>query len=220
MRHFQRNRRGLRAGFTILEASIAITILAIVILSASTAVDRSSGAFRSSTAASDLDTMTRRALDRVSKDLATVVGGSLAPNSTLPGQSVDTLDYRTNTGWNGDAVTTGVLNRISLQLDPAELDDGLDNDSDGLVDERILLWQEDPGQPDERQVKRASFVAELLEGETANGADDNGNGLVDESGFCIEITGNVMTLRLTLQRVDTTGQLLTSTAETSVLIRN
>lgn len=211
---------GRRAGFTILEASIAITVIAIVILSVTTTVDRSGGAFTASTSAADLDALARRALDRVARDLATVVGTSLSPNGTLPGQSVDSLDYRTNTGWNGAAVTTGLLNRIERELDPAELDDGLDNDSDGLVDEGVLVWREDPGQPGERSTRRASYVAELLEGETANGVDDNGNGLVDESGFCIQITGNVMTLRLTLQRVDATGQLLTSTVETSVLIRN
>jgi hypothetical protein len=64
------------------------------------------------------------------------------------------------------------------------------------------------------------WVRELLEGEEENGIDDNGNGLVDERGFCVERFGETLVVRLTLQRADAEGHLLTRTAVTSTRVRN
>jgi hypothetical protein len=39
-------------------------------------------------------------------------------------------------------------------------------------------------------------IGELLEGEVADGVlDDNGNGLVDEEGFNVQRTGDLLTIR-------------------------
>lgn len=209
-----------RAGFTMLELSISITILATVVLAATMAVDRSQGAWSTTIRTDDQATVAQVALDRVARDLASGLRASLAPATTLPGQSTSTLDYRDHGGWVGGAVVPGVLNRIGFELDPAELNDGIDNDSDGLVDEGALVWRGDPGGPNAQRIVHAHRVAALLEGELPNGLDDNGNGLVDEPGFCIQITGNTLNLRLTLERRNPDGALLTSTVETSVLVRN
>ena len=209
-----------RSGFSLFEVSISITILATVILAATTAVDRSQGAWSTNISADDQESAAQIALDRIARELATAVRGSLAPATTLVGQSTPILDYRGNVGWAGGNVQQGVLNRIGLELEPGEANDGFDNDSDGLVDERVLVWREDPGGANERRSVRANRVAEFLEGELPNGADDNGNGLVDEAGFCVQINGNTLNLRLTLQRLAPDGALLTSTVETSVLVRN
>ncbi len=209
-----------RGGFTLLELTISVTLLVTITIAAAKALDDSQGAWSTAITSDELDSVAQVALDRVARDLTLSMRGSLAPNTTLVGQSTTTLDYTTNTGWGGAAIIAGPLTRIALELDPAELDDGIDNDSDGLTDERVLVWRENPGAGNERRSGRASYVAELLEGELANGIDDNGNGLIDEAGFCIAIDGNILTLRLTLQRPAPDGALLTSTVETSVLVRN
>jgi hypothetical protein len=38
-----------------------------------------------------------------------------------------------------------------------------------------------------------------MEGEVMNNLDDNGNGLVDESGLCFTFEDNTVTVRLTLE---------------------
>jgi hypothetical protein len=65
-----------------------------------------------------------------------------------------------------------------------------------------------------------NWVRELLEGELPNGLDDNGNGLIDESGLSFEIDGDTITIRLTLERFDAEGTLITRTVETAVTLKN
>ena len=64
------------------------------------------------------------------------------------------------------------------------------------------------------------WVRPFLEGEIDNGKDDNGNGLIDEPGFCLDRVGDVWTLRLSLQRRDGAGRTVTRTMETAVRPRN
>ncbi len=42
-------------------------------------------------------------------------------------------------------------------------------------------------------------VTPMLEGEEANGMDDNGNGLIDEQGLCFVVDGKTVTVRLTAE---------------------
>jgi hypothetical protein len=62
-------------------------------------------------------------------------------------------------------------------------------------------------------------VGELGEGETANGADDNGNGIIDEGGFNVFQDGDVLYLRLSLEEPGEDGSIV-RTLETSVRLRN
>ena len=89
-----------------------------------------------------------------------------------------------------------------------------------LIDEGVVVWTENEGVPGERRVIVCRGVRELLEGEIANGLDDNGNGLIDEPGFCVQVTGEVVTLRLTLDALDSDNRVLTKTVESSIWIRN
>jgi hypothetical protein len=110
--------------------------------------------------------------------------------------------------------------RIRAELERGELNDGKDNDGDELVDELQVVQVENEGQPDERRTVLASGVAELFEGESANNLDDNGNGLKDERGLSFSAQGSVVTVRLSCQRRDDAGRLLSKTAETAVHLRN
>jgi len=62
-----------------------------------------------------------------------------------------------------------------------------------------------------------------VEGEVFNGVDDNDNGLIDESGFCVERIGGTdetLAVHVTLARRDEDGRLLHRTARTTVRPRN
>jgi hypothetical protein len=110
--------------------------------------------------------------------------------------------------------------QIFSEPEPGELDDGQDNDGDGLVDELRVVEVLAPNTPEERRTVLVSGVTELFDGELANGADDNDNGLINEAGLSFSSDGNVVTLRLSCQRRGEGGRLLTKTAETAVRLRN
>ena len=105
---------------------------------------------------------------------------------------------------------------------PGELDNGVDDNGNGLVDECRIEFQPDVVGDPGLVIGWGSFVREYLEGEIPNGVDDNGNGLVDERGLCLtyDNASGVLTVRLTLERLDPLGRPLTRTVETAVQVRN
>jgi hypothetical protein len=59
-----------------------------------------------------------------------------------------------------------------------------------------------------------------MERELANGADDNANGLTDESGLTFDVDRKKVTIRLTLERADQSGEKIKVTRSTEVTCRN
>ena len=110
--------------------------------------------------------------------------------------------------------------RLAFEYDTGEVDDGVDNDGDGLADEGNLVLRRNDGLANEVRIVLCRGVAELFEGELANGIDDNGNGVVDEAGFNVHRVGDVLTIRLTVQDALGQGVILTRSLETSSRLRN
>ena len=111
--------------------------------------------------------------------------------------------------------------RLTFEYEPGELDDGLDNDGDGLVDEGRLIRYVDYLLPTERRIVLCSGVAEFLEGEEGgNLADDNGNGLVDEPGLGFDIDGGTLNVRMSVAGTGPTGTEIVRTRVASVFLRN
>jgi prepilin-type N-terminal cleavage/methylation domain-containing protein len=206
-------------GFTLVEALIAATLLAVLFLAVAQASARASDAFDEGSAEHALSTTTHRGLERITQAIQFASGAILADLGD-PDLGDDDVTFSVPRGWTGTAVDWSGPIRIFAELEPGELDDGQDNDGDGLVDELRVVQVENEGQPDELRTVLASGVAELFEGESANNVDDNGNGLIDERGLSLSATGNVVTVRLACQRRDEAGRLLGKTAETAVRLRN
>ncbi|HEX6884235.1 MAG TPA: prepilin-type N-terminal cleavage/methylation domain-containing protein [Planctomycetota bacterium] len=221
--------RGTRAGLTLIEMVIAVALFLLLMSSAILAARGGQGALRSNQGATELETRARRALDRMATEL--LGAGNLEP--IAPGLGSQTVIYSQVRPWNwnkldanpgpGDGVAGlqplwGLRNSLSLEMEPGESDDGVDEDGDGLIDEgQVVLTLDLLGTP--RRVVLCTGVRELGEGEAANGLDDNGNGIVDEGGFNVLRTGDVLQLRLTL--VDgIEGETAVRTLETSVRLRN
>jgi hypothetical protein len=122
--------------------------------------------------------------------------------------------------WTIKGMQWNPLERLQLELRPTEQDNGVDDDGNGLVDERRVVWFTDPGAAEEREVTVCHWVSELLEGEQANGVDDNGNGLIDEPGLCVTFEDDGALVWLTLQRFDSDRRLLTRTFQRRVGFRN
>jgi len=208
---------GARAGFTLVEAAVSTALLILLISSAVMAARGGMGAFRASQDTSEAETRVRRALDRVAFELLDAGASELLPNPTGDFGTSD-LQFRKPTGLNGTTPTWGPTMRIAFERAPGEADDDVDNDGNGLVDDGVLVLTRDVGGAEHKTVL-CHNVTELLEGEVANGDDDNGNGVRDEAGFNVHRVGEVLFLRLSVAEPVETG-IVVRTLETSVRLRN
>jgi hypothetical protein len=212
-------KRPRRAGFTLLEALISVTLLAVLFLAVLQTSSRASDAFDEGGVEHELWTRTQRALERIASEVELADAGILSAD-VVSEYGADTVQFRLPTGFAGGAVQWSGELRIELELEPGELDDGLDNDGDGFIDERRVVRTSDVGTPDEQRIVLVSGVAELQGGETANLADDNGNGLLDEAGLAFSAQDGLLTILLTCQSRDEGGRILTKTAATAVRLWN
>jgi hypothetical protein len=112
------------------------------------------------------------------------------------------IDFQTQQGYDGKAWSWSAPRRI--EYDPL----------DGT-----LSWIENQGLPDEERTVWARNVPALLEGETLDGADDNGNGLIDEAGFCVAREGDLLVLRLTVEHDGPVDGGQTRTTELRISLR-
>jgi len=207
-----------RAGFTLLELLMTVVMLGTFLWSLLLVVTQGTHAARDGMALQSTQALGRRTLDRMARELACAVAGTLDPNPTLPWGS-DDLTFQVVGGYSAGAVQLDTPVLFALELEQGELDDGADNDGDGLVDERQLVYTRDPDGAAERSVW-AHGVREYLEGEVANGLDDNGNGLQDEAGLCFVHRGGTLVLRLSLEERAPQGQIEVCTVQTTVRLRN
>jgi hypothetical protein len=208
------------AGWTLIELLIGVTILTIVAGTVGMVVSSGQGAYSQDFVNSQVDAVGRRTIDFIAGELIDADRSSIV---LLPGGPVGatSVEYQRGQGWGGALVTTPTRS-LRLELMPGELDDGIDNNGNGLIDEcRVVFTPDVDGAPGV-SVTRANWVRGLLEGELPNGVDDNGNGVADEGGLFLTFdpdTG-MFTAQLTLERITSEGRLVTRTVRTSVRVRN
>ena len=87
------------------------------------------------------------------------------------------------------------------------------------VDGRDLVVVEGDA-PHERRTVLTQRVAPRLAGERKNSIDDNGNGLIDESGFHCVLSGDEVVARPSLEARDADGSPLVETVEARFRIPN
>jgi hypothetical protein len=164
----------------------------------------------------------QRTADRIADLLESATRASVVTVPAAPAWD-DEISYDALTSvalTNGTVAVRGM--RIRWRRDPADANDGADNDGDGLVDEGEVVVTHDVGLASQRETVLVRRVPELLDGEAANGSDDNGNGLADEAGFVVARVGNSVTLWLTAATAGRTGarELRLSTTQRTVRVRN
>ena len=208
-----------RSGFTLAEVVVGLTLTSIVLGSVGMAARRGLGLFERSSANSEITARSGRAIDRIAKELLGADRSDLTPFPVLPFGS-STIDFKTATAWAGGGIVWSPVRRIALQLAQGELNNGADDNGNGLVDEGAVVLVENPGQADERRIEIVTGVSELLAGETLNAADDNGNGLRDEAGLSFVLVGDVLTIRLSIEHMGPDGQLMVRTQQASIMLRN
>jgi prepilin-type N-terminal cleavage/methylation domain-containing protein len=218
MRERARSRRAAR-GFTLVELAISAALLGIVSGAVVVASVRGRAAFDTASLQNGVDGDVRRAIDRVAAELVTAGATQLNPNPTGV-LGTDALDFRQVTGTAGGAAVWGAQMRIAFEYDTGELDNWLDDDGDGLVDEGRVVLTRDVGGANELRAVLCHDVRELAQGEVLNALDDNGNGVVDERGFNVVRVGDALTIRLTVERTAPGQAPCTRSLQTAVSLRN
>lgn len=219
MKKYPDRKRRDNAGFTLIELMIAGTVLtllvgAVVMISQATERAYHLGAVKAS-----LEQQTAATIAKVMVELGIASSESLAP-PLLPGTEAVAVQYVQATGMVAGDVEWTPVRRLAFEYETGEVDDGIDNNGNGLIDEGAVVLTEDLGGAGERRRVLTHWVRELAEGEEANGVDDNGNGLVDEPGFSLRRLGETLTVRLTLEKRSPDGMPLVRTARTSTRLRN
>ena len=206
--------RSRRAGYTLVELLIGGFFLASMLMVAGLATERTVATFRAKRAEQETVVVGNRLLERLASELAFSARAGLAP-ATLTGVGSERIEYRVATG--GGAFSG--LRTLELVLERGELDNDLDDDGDGLVDEHEVLFTRDVGAPEQLSVSLAGGVAEYAAGEQPNGLDDDGDGRIDERGLSFVLDGDTLALEVTLL-FSSSGSLRARTLATTVFPRN
>ena len=207
-----------RSGFTVLELTLAMAILGLALALAGMVTRTGSAAYRNAMAGIQLEQNLHRALDRAMTELEATGSDYLDP-PPVDGLAYKRLEYQ-HLLLQGTNVVPGPTSRLAFEYETGEIDDGIDNNGNGLIDEGVLVLIRNVGLTTQQRVVLCHNVRELLEGEIANAIDDNGNFLVDEPGFFIQKTGQVLTIRLSIEGLDPQGNIMVRTAECSARMRN
>jgi prepilin-type N-terminal cleavage/methylation domain-containing protein len=207
-----------RAGFTLVEILIAVAVLSLALLAISMISTTGMGVFRTTALNTGLDSEALRAVDRISSELARADSNSLVP--PMPNDGTSELLFQEVVGVEDGEPTWGLVQEVLFEYEAGELDDGADNNHNGLVDEGVVVLHRDIGGADEHRVILCRGVKELAEGEVANGLDDNGNGLVDEKGFCLQWVDGVLRVQISVEETGSGGAHVVRSLQTSVRTRN
>ena len=221
MKRIDRNRRtsAPSSGFTLIEVVLAAALMISFLLAIGFAMQRMSSAYRAGSVENQVEQNAHRLLEFVVGQIADAGVAGLDPQPTTDFGS-STLTFRHAAGYAAGAVVWGPEFQILWELEQGELNDGLDNNGNGLADEGNVVFVRNPGLPSEVRVTKGHWVREFLEGEVPNLADDNDNLLTDERGLSFHLQESVMTVRVSLERLHPEGRSITRTVETSVRLRN
>jgi prepilin-type N-terminal cleavage/methylation domain-containing protein len=208
-----------RRAFTLVELLIAVVLTAILATSVALAASRGYDAYEATQQSNDVESSVRQALDRAARELLSSGVSVISPANIDDQFGTSDVVFQQAAGQAAGNVVWGNPLRLLFEYDTGELDNGQDDDTDGLVDEGRLVFVRDDGLASEQRVVLCHSVREFGEGETDDDEDENGNGIVDEAGFNVHRDGTVLTLRLTLEQSGDSNSVI-RTLETSIRLRN
>ena len=193
--------RSRRAGWTLIETLLAITLIAAVLGKAAFVTHAALHLANEQSASMHYEDQARQVMDRI----------ALA----IMGSDRDTLVPQVQ-----EVHSNNVRYTFSLGMEDGEIvwSDTEEIRLDGA--NQAVVWRENPDLAEERRVIWTSRVSPLLEGEVINGLDDNGNGLIDEDGLSFVLEGNRIHIRLSLRRPESDGRTVTQTIDSIVCLRN
>lgn len=211
-------RSGPRAGFSLLEMVLALTMFTLVIGSALRLLIDGRELSRATQQRAQASTSAQHALDRALDELREASSTVNPDPATAQGSS--TIQFQTPLGVAGGVVNWSGMLQLLFEDDPADSLGGGDGDGDGLVDEGRLVLVRDVGALNERRITLANDVPRLDPDELLNNLDDDGDGVIDEAGFNIVRNGEIFTLRLVVSESGPGDEREIGRAEASIRLRN
>ena len=191
-----------RAGFTVVEVVIGVSILAIILGNIYMLQRASNDAYESGVFGSALEDGADTAMDRIALAVMSTSIDRLDEVLEAP-QFVSAIDYEVVLDVVDGEPVLGTPERIEFESDGGE-----------------IVWTRNPGEEDELDIVWTRYVPQMFEGEEVNALDDNGNGVADENGLAFNKDANQITIRLTLSRMDSNQVQYTRTRSRRVTCRN
>ena len=195
--------RSSRAGWTLIEVLLASSFTIGVVTKAALVMNSALGLASNESASMHYEDQARRVMDRIALAIMGSDRDTLFPQ--IEELHINSIRYTFSLGLEDGDVVWSAPEEIRFQ----------NGATTGSVE-----WAENPGAAEERRVVWSNLVSPLLEGEEINGADDNGNGLIDEDGLSFVLEGNRIVIRMTLRRPEVDGRLVQETVEQVVTCRN
>ena len=215
------SKRCHRAGYSLVELMIGMTILASLTGAAVLATNNGIGSYESTRAGEEAQTKLHRAANRVVQELMGSSLSVLGPAGLQDDFGSSTLEFQLPLDIAPTGPIWGATQTITGEYAPGEIDDGIDNNGNGLIDEGILVLTRDAGLPTAQRVVLCSNLRETFPGEIqGNLADDNGNAVIDETGFNAIIVDDVLTLRFCIEVPSFEGTTVVRELTTSTRMRN
>jgi len=197
-----------------------VTVVFVILMGTFAVVSVTShDTFQESSSSSAVDQSLRQALIRVSSELRVIAGSRMNPDPADQ-FGVAQIDFRQAVGIAGGKIQWGENTRLGFEYAPGEVDDGVDNDGNGLVDDGVIVLTRDLGGPNQQRAVLCTGVREGVLGDPVNGLDDNANGVTDEGGFNLQRVGDAMIIRLSIEGPGLDGATIQRTGQTSVRLRN
>jgi hypothetical protein len=191
-----------RAGFTVIETVIALTLIGLVLTKLTLVMDEARRAHEDESLSMALEDQAMELIDRISYALVGAAHDKLTPALESPFYAAE-IRYQISLGVEDGEVVWGDPELIGLKEDTGQ-----------------VYWGQNVGEANERIAVWANTVSDMLEDELLNGVDDNKNDLADELGLSFVLDAKSVTIRLTLERERTGGKKIQVTRETTVTCRN
>jgi type II secretory pathway pseudopilin PulG len=178
-------------GFTLIEVVVVAGCLVVMILAIGATILASQDNYAAGMTLSSLQNHAQSVMDKIAKEVR-----QSGPLTFFPVPSnTDNLTFQKSVGYSGGAVQWGNAITYAFQYETGENDDGVDNNGNGLIDEGIIV-------------------------RTENGQNITIARWVREGGFLFFLSGDVLTIQLTLERRNSKGRIFNATVTTSVDVKN
>ena len=181
---------------------MAVGLLGLVTANVTMVLRATSKAYDSDTAMAALEVSAAQTLNRVCLALMGASRDAIDPPVEFP-LHTSQVQYEKN---------LGVADGAPVWSDPETI-------AHDLQQSRVV-WTTNPGEEGSKSVVWGRDVRQLLASEMLNGVDDNGNGLIDETGLTFSMEGERVHIWLTLERLNDAGELVQRKIETCVTCRN
>jgi prepilin-type N-terminal cleavage/methylation domain-containing protein len=199
-----------RRGFSLIELVGATAILSVIIGTVGLIQMRGHDAERARLAHELAETVCSRALERVAEELKNVDPQRLPPElASERGASSLTYQHLSGSAGPGSSLRDTRC-RLALQLAPGEFENDLDDNGDGLVDERRLVLTCAVGAPHPVTIDLCNGVPQFASGEAPGG----------EPGFWMRRSGDQLTIHLTVRIPCAHGAFASSSQQTNVALHD